>query len=149
MTEKTIGECDDSNDNTNDEESNGSNNTINSTVRPAIENSSIPNIVNDSNNTLHEKGNATTAQPNKETTTKPTDNTNSTTERIKTQSKGGFSAGSFIGGIVLVICASLVTFYGVRYYKTYRDGRPFSFRIFNNNHGFAARQETDDTGFPF
>ena len=149
MTEKTIGECDDSNDNTNDKESNGSNNTINSTVRPAIENSSIPNIVNDSNNTLHEKGNATTAQPNKETTTKPTDNKNSTTERIKTQSKGGFSAGSFIGGIVLVICASLVTFYGVRYYKAYRDGRPFSFRIFNNNHGFAARQETDDTGFPF
>ena len=91
------------------------------------------------------------AKTNKETATKPTDNKhkNSTTERIKTQSKGGFNAGSFIGGIVLVICASLVTFYGVRYYKAYKDGRPFSFRIFNNNHGFAARQDTDDPGFPF
>ena len=163
MTEKTKADCDDLNDNTNDKKQNGSNSSVegvhdpsmdnhekqNSTIKPPIEISTMLNTDNDSNDTVNV--NATTAKINKETITKPTDNKNesSTTERTKTPNKGGFSAGSFIGGIVLVICASLVTFYGVRYYKTYRDGRPFSFRIFNNNHGFAARQDSDDPGFPF
>ena len=162
-TEKT--KCDDTKDNTNDQKPNGSNSSAqgghgpnmdnhekqNSTIKPDIEITTILNTDNDSNNSSHVNVNATTAKTNKETATKPTDNKheNSTTERIKTENKGGFNAGSFIGGIVLVICASLVTFYGVRYYKAYRDGRPFSFRIFNNNHGFAARQDTDDPGFPF
>ena len=66
------------------------------------------------------------------------------------EDKSSFHGGSFIGGIILVICLSLAIFFGLRYYKAYREGRPFSHRLFGNNEGFAAsRQDSDEPGFPF
>merc|ERR1711923_583227 len=117
----------------------------NSTIQPDIKDSTNLHADNLSNNKLDVKVHSTTAKTNKDPTTKPTDNgnRNSTAEQIKTEPKSGFHVWSFIGGIFLFICASLMTIYGVRYYKAKRNGRQFSFRIFDNGHGFAARHDTD------
>ena len=68
----------------------------------------------------------------------------------KSEDNNSFHGGSFIGGIILVICISFVIFFGIRYYKAHRDGRPFSHRLFGNGGGFAAeRHDSDEPGFPF
>ena len=68
----------------------------------------------------------------------------------KSEDNHSFHGGSFIGGIILVICISFVIFFGIRYYKAHRDGRPFSHRLFGNGGGFAAeRHDSDEPGFPF
>ena len=47
---------------------------------------------------------------------------NTTNEHPSKSTKtSSFHGGSFIGGIILVICLSLVAFFGVKYYKAYRD----------------------------
>ena len=76
---------------------------------------------------------------------------NSTVVKPTAQEKdSSFHGGSFIGGIILVICISLAIFFGTKYYRAYRDGRPFSHRLFGNGGGFAAeRQDSDEPGFPF
>ena len=103
MTQKTKGDCDDLNDNTNDKKPNGYNsspqigheandhNTDNyekqhNTIKPVIGNSIILHGENDFNNILHVKVDETTAKTKKEATAKPTGNRfiNSTIELIKT-----------------------------------------------------------------
>lgn len=63
--------------------------------------------------------------------------------------KGGFHGWSFFGGIILVLFISLIAFFGFKYYKSVRDGRPFAHRLFGGHSGFATRQDSDEPGFPF
>ena len=90
---------------------------------------------------------ASSVTPKKEETTI----NNSTVVKPTAQEEdSSFHGGSFIGGIILVICISLAIFFGIKYYRAYRDGRPFSHRLFGNGGGFAAeRQDSDEPGFPF
>ena len=63
--------------------------------------------------------------------------------------KGGFHGWSFFGGIILVLFISLIAFFGYKYYKSVRTGRPFTHRLFGSHSGFATRQDSDEPGFPF
>ena len=64
------------------------------------------------------------------------------------QHGGSFHGWSFFGGIILVVCVSFLAFFGFKYYKSVRDGRPFSHRLFGNN-PYHGRQDSDEPSFPF
>ena len=118
-------------------------------------NTNVSESTNPTKNSTHDTSNATS----KPISTKPpltpvkndTKDANTTVvEHTPQEDKSSFHGGSFIGGIILVICISLAIFFGLRYYKAYKEGRPFSHRLFGNNDGFAAsRQDSDEPGFPF
>ena len=64
------------------------------------------------------------------------------------QHGGSFHGWSFFGGIILVVCVSFLAFFGFKYYKSRRDGRPFTHRLFGNN-PYHGRQDSDEPSFPF
>ena len=109
-------------------------------------------VTDKSNETTSEK---TQTSKDESTSTKPTKTptlNNETTTHLNTTTihkESSFHGGSFFGGIVLVICLSFAAFFGIKYYRAYKDGRPFTFRLFGNNNGFATRHDSDEPGFPF
>jgi len=135
------------------------NNTKGEENKEEVGNPSPNTNVNDSTNTTKNSTNDTQNTTSKPISTKPPQTTvnNDTKDGNKTvleptaqEDKSSFHGGSFIGGIILVICISLAIFFGLKYYKAHKEGRPFSHRLFGNNDGFAAsRQDSDEPGFPF
>ena len=135
------------------------NNTKGEENKEEVDNQQPNTNVNDSTNTTKNSTNDTQNATSKPISTKPPQTTvdndtkdanNTVAEPTAQEDKSSFHGGSFIGGIILVICISLAIFFGLRYYKAHKEGRPFSHRLFGNNDGFAAsRQDSDEPGFPF
>ena len=69
-----------------------------------------------------------------------------------TEDKGGFHAGSFIGGIIAVIIICCISYVGFKYFKARRDGRPYTFSLFGGQRGLGSHPDGDSSSannFPF